>query len=92
MLDTSCIKVSSNFNDTLFLSKQKETELQETNTQLHDAEKQKEKINREMGNIRQDIDTQKVWPPESLLSSFVSSCLLFSTLWRKLTDVYGLHH
>uniref|UniRef100_A0A8D3DYU5 RAD50 homolog, double strand break repair protein n=1 Tax=Scophthalmus maximus TaxID=52904 RepID=A0A8D3DYU5_SCOMX len=39
---------------------QKETELQETNTQLHDAEKQKEKINREMGNIRQDIDTQKV--------------------------------
>uniref|UniRef100_A0A3P8W9W2 RAD50 double strand break repair protein n=1 Tax=Cynoglossus semilaevis TaxID=244447 RepID=A0A3P8W9W2_CYNSE len=39
---------------------QKESELQETNTQLHDAEKQKEKISKEMGNIRQDIDTQKV--------------------------------
>ncbi|KAM3869638.1 DNA repair protein RAD50 [Diretmus argenteus] len=39
---------------------QKESELQETNTQVHEAEKQKEKINKEMGNIRQDIDTQKV--------------------------------
>ncbi|XP_070699662.1 DNA repair protein RAD50 [Pempheris klunzingeri] len=39
---------------------QKETELQETNTQLHEAEKYKEKISKEMGNIRQDIDTQKV--------------------------------
>ncbi|XP_060911170.1 DNA repair protein RAD50 [Labrus mixtus] len=39
---------------------QKEAELQETNTQLHEAEKHKEKINKEMGNIRQDIDTQKV--------------------------------
>ncbi|XP_069366570.1 DNA repair protein RAD50 [Paralichthys olivaceus] len=39
---------------------QKESELQETNSQLHDAEKQKEKISKEMGNIRQDIDTQKV--------------------------------
>ncbi|XP_051257670.1 DNA repair protein RAD50 [Dicentrarchus labrax] len=39
---------------------QKESELQETNTQLHEAEKNKEKINKEMGNIRQDIDTQKV--------------------------------
>uniref|UniRef100_A0A667YDL7 RAD50 double strand break repair protein n=1 Tax=Myripristis murdjan TaxID=586833 RepID=A0A667YDL7_9TELE len=39
---------------------QKESELQETNTQLHEAEKHKEKINKEMGNIRQDIDTQKV--------------------------------
>ncbi|KAM9729065.1 DNA repair protein RAD50 [Menidia menidia] len=39
---------------------QKESELQETNTQLHEAEKQKEKITKEMGNIRQDIDTQKV--------------------------------
>uniref|UniRef100_A0A3Q2GJW1 RAD50 homolog, double strand break repair protein n=1 Tax=Cyprinodon variegatus TaxID=28743 RepID=A0A3Q2GJW1_CYPVA len=39
---------------------QKESELQETNTQLHEAEKQKEKISKEMGNIRQDIDTQKV--------------------------------
>uniref|UniRef100_A0A3Q3GJ44 RAD50 homolog, double strand break repair protein n=1 Tax=Labrus bergylta TaxID=56723 RepID=A0A3Q3GJ44_9LABR len=39
---------------------QKEAELQETNTQLHEAEKCKEKINKEMGNIRQDIDTQKV--------------------------------
>uniref|UniRef100_A0A8D0AUX6 RAD50 double strand break repair protein n=1 Tax=Sander lucioperca TaxID=283035 RepID=A0A8D0AUX6_SANLU len=39
---------------------QKESELQETNTQLHEAEKYKDKINKEMGNIRQDIDTQKV--------------------------------
>ncbi|XP_068600668.1 DNA repair protein RAD50-like [Brachionichthys hirsutus] len=39
---------------------QKESELQETNTKLHEAEKTKEKINKEMGNIRQDIDTQKV--------------------------------
>uniref|UniRef100_A0A7N6AT37 Zinc-hook domain-containing protein n=1 Tax=Anabas testudineus TaxID=64144 RepID=A0A7N6AT37_ANATE len=39
---------------------QKEAELQETNTQLHEAEKHKEKINKEMGSIRQDIDTQKV--------------------------------
>ncbi|XP_034461595.1 DNA repair protein RAD50 [Hippoglossus hippoglossus] len=39
---------------------QKESELQQTDTQLHDAEKQKEKISKEMGNIRQDIDTQKV--------------------------------
>ncbi|KAI4814406.1 hypothetical protein KUCAC02_003602 [Chaenocephalus aceratus] len=39
---------------------QKESELQETNTQLHEAEKNKDKINKEMGNIRQDIDTQKV--------------------------------
>ncbi|XP_040007110.1 DNA repair protein RAD50 [Xiphias gladius] len=39
---------------------QKDSELQETNTQLHEAEKQKERISKEMGNIRQDIDTQKV--------------------------------
>uniref|UniRef100_A0A669CU22 RAD50 double strand break repair protein n=1 Tax=Oreochromis niloticus TaxID=8128 RepID=A0A669CU22_ORENI len=39
---------------------QKESELHETNTQLHEAEKHKEKINKEIGNIRQDIDTQKV--------------------------------
>lgn len=39
---------------------QKETELQEINAQLTDAEKQREKINNDMGNIRQDIDTQKV--------------------------------
>ncbi|KAK1788005.1 hypothetical protein P4O66_016479 [Electrophorus voltai] len=39
---------------------QKEAELQETNTQLLEAEKQREKINKDMGNIRQDIDTQKV--------------------------------
>ncbi|XP_068457067.1 DNA repair protein RAD50 [Clinocottus analis] len=39
---------------------QKEAELQETNTQLHEAEKSKDKINKEMGNVRQDIDTQKV--------------------------------
>lgn len=28
--------------------------------QLHEAEKQREKINKDMGNFRQDIDTQKV--------------------------------
>ncbi|XP_069052050.1 DNA repair protein RAD50.L isoform X2 [Lepisosteus oculatus] len=39
---------------------QKEAELQETNTHLHEAEKQREKISIEMGNIRQDIDTQKI--------------------------------
>ncbi|XP_061904766.1 DNA repair protein RAD50 isoform X2 [Entelurus aequoreus] len=39
---------------------QKESELQDTNTQLHEAERHKEKINKEIGNIRQDIDTQKV--------------------------------
>ncbi|XP_077449120.1 DNA repair protein RAD50 [Stigmatopora argus] len=39
---------------------QKESELQETNTLLHEADRHKEKINKEMGNIRQDIDTQKV--------------------------------
>lgn len=49
--------------DVLFPLQQKEVELQETNTQLHEAEKHKEKINKEMGNIRQDIDTQKAWPP-----------------------------
>uniref|UniRef100_I3JPA7 RAD50 double strand break repair protein n=1 Tax=Oreochromis niloticus TaxID=8128 RepID=I3JPA7_ORENI len=42
------------------LERQKESELHETNTQLHEAEKHKEKINKEIGNIRQDIDTQKV--------------------------------
>ncbi|KAM6970762.1 DNA repair protein RAD50 [Aplochiton taeniatus] len=39
---------------------QKERELQETTCQLHEAEKQREKISKEMGSIRQDIDTQKV--------------------------------
>ncbi|XP_023694117.1 DNA repair protein RAD50 [Paramormyrops kingsleyae] len=39
---------------------QKEAELQEITTQLHEAEKQREKINKDIGNIRQDIDTQKV--------------------------------
>uniref|UniRef100_A0AAZ3R2K2 Zinc-hook domain-containing protein n=1 Tax=Oncorhynchus tshawytscha TaxID=74940 RepID=A0AAZ3R2K2_ONCTS len=39
---------------------QKEGELRETNTQVHEAEKQREKINKDSGNIRQDIDTQKV--------------------------------
>lgn len=48
------------------LMQQKESELQETNTHLHEAEKNKEKINKEMGNIRQDIDTQKVQSPESV--------------------------
>ncbi|CAM4599935.1 DNA repair protein RAD50 [Caretta caretta] len=40
--------------------KQKESELDEVKTQLSDCEKQKEKINKEMGTIRQDIDTQKI--------------------------------
>ncbi|XP_074816588.1 DNA repair protein RAD50 isoform X2 [Natator depressus] len=40
--------------------KQKESELDEVKTQLADCEKQKEKINKEMGTIRQDIDTQKI--------------------------------
>ncbi|KAF7697443.1 DNA repair protein RAD50 [Silurus meridionalis] len=39
---------------------QKEAELQEINTQLTEAEKQREKINKDIGNFRQDIDTQKV--------------------------------
>lgn len=52
--------ISTASNNCLFILQQKESELQETNTQLHEAEKQKEKINKEMGNIRQDIDTQKV--------------------------------
>ncbi|XP_063784250.1 DNA repair protein RAD50 [Pseudophryne corroboree] len=39
---------------------QKETELQELITRLNDCEKQKEKINKEMITIRQDIDTQKI--------------------------------
>ncbi|XP_003970804.1 DNA repair protein RAD50 [Takifugu rubripes] len=38
----------------------KEFELQGTDSQLHEAEKHKEKISKEMGTIRQDIDTQKV--------------------------------
>lgn len=39
--------------------------------QLHDAEKQREKINKDMGNLRQDIDTQKV-----LTKTFLSSELM----------------
>ncbi|KAJ7997242.1 hypothetical protein DPEC_G00226940 [Dallia pectoralis] len=39
---------------------QKEAELQEVSTQVHEAEKNKEKINKDIGDIRQDIDTQKV--------------------------------
>lgn len=58
----------------LLLLQLKESELQETNTQLHEAEKNKEKINKEMGNIRQDIDTQKVQLP--LLSHLSVSFLL----------------
>lgn len=61
------------------LLQQKESELQETNTQLHEAEKHKEKINKEMGNIRQDIDTQKVqlhYLLHCFLSFLVSSPIL----------------
>ncbi|XP_042637305.1 DNA repair protein RAD50 [Orycteropus afer afer] len=40
--------------------KQKETELNKVITQLSECEKHKEKINKEMGIMRQDIDTQKI--------------------------------
>lgn len=63
-------------------SQQKESELQETNTQLHEAEKQKEKINKDMGNIRQDIDTQKVqlqiWPLYCANMASVTHCKISS--------------
>ncbi|KAL8211924.1 UNVERIFIED_CONTAM: DNA repair protein rad50 [Gekko kuhli] len=39
---------------------QKESELDEVKEQLAECEKKKEKINKEMGTIRQDIDTQKI--------------------------------
>ncbi|KAG8147316.1 putative DNA repair protein [Naja naja] len=39
---------------------QKESELEKVTAQLIDSEKKKEKINKEMGTIRQDIDTQKI--------------------------------
>lgn len=44
----------------IFHLQQKESELEEVTLQLVDCEKNKEKINKEMGTIRQDIDTQKV--------------------------------
>ncbi|XP_013363788.1 PREDICTED: DNA repair protein RAD50 isoform X1 [Chinchilla lanigera] len=40
--------------------KQKETELNTVIVQLNECDKQKEKINKEMGVMRQDIDTQKI--------------------------------
>ncbi|XP_077183022.1 DNA repair protein RAD50 isoform X2 [Paroedura picta] len=39
---------------------QKESELDEVKDQLAECEKKKEKINKEMGTVRQDIDTQKI--------------------------------
>ncbi|XP_063148403.1 DNA repair protein RAD50 [Candoia aspera] len=39
---------------------QKECELEKVTVQLADCEKKKEKINKEMGTIRQDVDTQKI--------------------------------
>lgn len=45
------------------LNQQKEAELRDLNAQLREAEGQREKINKDMGTIRQDIDTQKVWRP-----------------------------
>lgn len=45
---------------TFWSLQQKEAELRETSGQLHEAEKRKEKVGKEMGTIRQDIDTQKV--------------------------------
>ncbi|ELR61781.1 DNA repair protein RAD50 [Bos mutus] len=40
--------------------KQKETELNKVIAQLSECDKHKEKINKEMGIMRQDIDTQKI--------------------------------
>uniref|UniRef100_A0A8D2DLZ6 DNA repair protein RAD50 n=1 Tax=Sciurus vulgaris TaxID=55149 RepID=A0A8D2DLZ6_SCIVU len=40
--------------------KQKETELNKVITQISECDKHKEKINKEMGIMRQDIDTQKI--------------------------------
>uniref|UniRef100_A0AC11EKP4 RAD50 double strand break repair protein n=1 Tax=Ovis aries TaxID=9940 RepID=A0AC11EKP4_SHEEP len=40
--------------------KQKETELNKVIAQISECEKHKEKINKEMGIMRQDIDTQKI--------------------------------
>lgn len=45
-----------------FLLQQKETELNKVIAQLSECDKHKEKINKEMGIMRQDIDTQKVSP------------------------------
>ncbi|KAK9406581.1 DNA repair protein RAD50 [Crotalus adamanteus] len=39
---------------------QKESQLEKVTVQLVDCEKKTEKINKEMGTIRQDIDTQKI--------------------------------
>lgn len=56
-----CCHILLDLNFTfMFFIQQKEAELQEINAQLTEAEKQREKINKDMGNIRQDIDTQKV--------------------------------
>lgn len=66
----------------------KESELQETNTQLHEAEKHKEKINKEMGNIRQDIDTQKVQVPESSLSHLSVSFLLLKKIKKVVSSIH----
>lgn len=55
---------------------QKEEELRDTSTQLQEAEKHKEQVNKDMGNVRQDIDTQKVTPPLSPLPTLFP-CNLF---------------
>lgn len=53
----------------------KQLELQGTESQLHEAEMHKEKISKEMGTIRQDIDTQKVlWECECLKAVGVCVC------------------
>lgn len=39
----------------------KESEYQAATTQLQEAERNKERISTEMGNIQQDKDTQKVF-------------------------------
>lgn len=70
--------------------KQKEAELQETNTQLHEAEKDKEKVNKEMGNVRQDIDTQKVRPSQPASSSLSSLSLSFCFPNKAVNDLTRL--
>lgn len=44
----------------MYCLQQKDAELQDLITRLNECEKQKEKINKEMITVRQDIDTQKV--------------------------------
>ncbi|KAL4659760.1 DNA repair protein RAD50 [Arapaima gigas] len=69
---------------------QKEAELQEMSTQLHDAEKQREKINKDMGNIRQDIDTQKA-RPQSVQERWLQDNLTLRKREKELDEVSEKH-